>query len=199
MPKDLRAYTRIVVIGAGKATARMAKAVEAICGDRITEGLISVKYGHTEPLSVIKTIEAGHPVPDFNSLDAAARILEIADRADEQTLILNLISGGGSALLAAPLNSVIEGIEAAPKGTLPKGIPSLRSVTSLHSVALTLEELQETTRVLTEAAVSGKTDKLVGLKENVIIGKLIPARFAISEEVLELPSGEREEPLELTI
>lgn len=123
---DLRAYTRIVVIGAGKATARMAKAVEAICGDRITEGLISVKYGHTEPLSIIETIEAGHPVPDFNSLHAAARILEIADRADEQTLILNLISGGGSALLAAPLNSIIEGVE----------------------VALTLEELQETTRVL---------------------------------------------------
>ncbi len=134
---DLRAYTRIVVIGAGKATARMAKAVEAICGDRITEGLISVKYGHTEPLSIIETIEAGHPVPDFNSLHAAARILEIADRADEQTLILNLISGGGSALLAAPLNSVIEGVEVAPKGT-----------SSLRSVALTLEELQETTRVL---------------------------------------------------
>lgn len=129
---DLRAYTRIVVIGAGKATARMAKAVEAICGDRITEGLISVKYGHTEPLSIIETIEAGHPVPDFNSLHAAARILEIADRADEQTLILNLISGGGSALLAAPLNSIIEGVE----------------------VALTLEELQDTTRVLLGSGVT---------------------------------------------
>jgi len=139
---DLRGYTRIVVIGAGKATARMAKAVEAICGDRITEGLISVKYGHTEPLSIIETIEAGHPVPDFNSLDAAARILEMADRADEQTLILNLISGGGSALLAAPLHSIIEGVEVAPKGTSPEGTSSLRSV------ALTLEELQETTRVL---------------------------------------------------
>jgi DNA-directed RNA polymerase subunit beta' len=64
---------------------------------------------------------------------------------------------------------------------------------------LAAASFQETTRVLTEAAVSGKTDKLVGLKENVIIGKLIPARFAISEEVLELPSGERKEPLELTI
>jgi len=64
---------------------------------------------------------------------------------------------------------------------------------------LAAASFQETTRVLTEAAVSGKIDKLVGLKENVIIGKLIPARFAISEEVLELPSGEEEEPLELTI
>ncbi len=64
---------------------------------------------------------------------------------------------------------------------------------------LAAASFQETTRVLTEAAVSGKIDRLVGLKENVIIGKLIPARFAISEEVLELPSGEKEEPLELTI
>jgi glycerate 2-kinase len=160
---DIRGYTRIVVIGAGKATARMAKAVEAICGDRITEGLISVKYGHTEPLSIIETIEAGHPVPDFNSLDAAARILEMADRADEQTLILNLISGGGSALLAAPLHSIIEGVEVAPKGTSPEGLRSVapkgtsseglpsvapKGTSSLRSIALTLEELQETTRVL---------------------------------------------------
>jgi DNA-directed RNA polymerase subunit beta' len=64
---------------------------------------------------------------------------------------------------------------------------------------LAAASFQETTRVLTEAAVSGKIDRLVGLKENVIIGKLIPARFAISEEVLELPSGEEEEPLELTL
>ncbi len=64
---------------------------------------------------------------------------------------------------------------------------------------LAAASFQETTRVLTEAAVSGKIDRLVGLKENVIIGKLIPARFAISEEVLELPSGEKEEPLELAI
>ena len=64
---------------------------------------------------------------------------------------------------------------------------------------LAAASFQETTRVLTEAAVSGKIDRLVGLKENVIIGKLIPARFAISEDVPELPPGEEEEPLELTI
>ena len=123
---DLDNYTRMVVIGAGKATARMAKAVEDIFGERIDQGIISVKYGHTEPLSIVETIEAGHPVPDENSMHAAARVLEIADHADEQTLILNLISGGGSALLAAPADNIIEGIE----------------------IALTLEELQETTSVL---------------------------------------------------
>ena len=64
---------------------------------------------------------------------------------------------------------------------------------------LAAASFQETTRVLTEAAVSGKTDRLVGLKENVIIGKLIPARFTISEDLSELPSGEEEKPIELTI
>ncbi len=123
---DLREYGRIVVLGAGKATAKMARAVEEMLGDRITEGLISVKYGHTEPLDIIETIEAGHPVPDENSMRAAARTLELAERADEHTLILNLISGGGSALLASPLRAAIEG----------------------ETVELTLGEMQETTKVL---------------------------------------------------
>ena len=123
---DLMQHTRMVVVGAGKATASMAKAVEDICRDRIARGLICVKYGHTEPLSIIETIEAGHPVPDENSMRGAAKILEIADNADEQTLMLNLISGGGSALLAAPAVHHIEG----------------------KRIALTLKELQETTRVL---------------------------------------------------
>jgi len=123
---DLTHYPRMLVVGAGKATASMAKAVEDICRARIDHGLISVKYGHTEPLSIIETIEAGHPVPDENSMRCAAKILEIADNADEQTLMLNLISGGGSALLAAPAAYHVEG----------------------NRIVLTLKELQETTRVL---------------------------------------------------
>ena len=123
---DLEDFSRIVVVGAGKATARMAKAVEAICGSRIGQGYISVKYGHTESLDLIETIEAGHPIPDENSIRGASNILQIADQADEGTLMLNLISGGGSALLAAPLEYDIQG----------------------EHIALTLQELQETTRVL---------------------------------------------------
>jgi glycerate-2-kinase len=61
---DLDAYRRVLVLGAGKATARMALAVEAVLGDRITDGVISVKYGHTESLNIVRTIEADHPIPD---------------------------------------------------------------------------------------------------------------------------------------
>jgi hydroxypyruvate reductase len=99
---DLSRYSRILVTGAGKATARMAKAVEQILDGRISDGLIAVKYGHTEDLKTIRTLESGHPVPDENSARAAEEIRELARSADEHTLVINLISGGGSALLCLP-------------------------------------------------------------------------------------------------
>lgn len=99
---DLSRFTKVVVLGAGKATAKMARAVEAVLGDRVREGLISVKYGHTAELRTVRIIEAGHPVPDENSMRAAGETVRIASEADEQTLVLVLISGGGSALLTLP-------------------------------------------------------------------------------------------------
>ena len=100
---DLNDFNRIFVLGAGKASARMAKAVEDILDDRITRGLVSVKYGHSETLKRVEVLECGHPVPDTNGVEAARRIADLAREADTHTLVLNLISGGGSALLPSPL------------------------------------------------------------------------------------------------
>jgi len=100
---DLRHFDRIYAIGAGKATAPMAKATEEIFGERLAGGIISVKKGHTVPLERIEMIEAGHPVPDRNSVRAARKIAELGRGGDERTLFINLISGGGSALLSYPL------------------------------------------------------------------------------------------------
>lgn len=99
---DLSRFGRIFVLGAGKATALMARAVEDLLGDRITAGCISVKYGYTAPLDRIDTIEAAHPVPDEEGRRAAERILGIASEAGATDLIISLISGGGSALLPLP-------------------------------------------------------------------------------------------------
>jgi hydroxypyruvate reductase len=99
---DLANYERILVLGAGKATAKMALAVEEILGGRISEGIIAVKPGHTEKLSRIKMIMAGHPVPDAGSVEAGKEIARLCKEAGEKTLIFNLISGGGSALLSFP-------------------------------------------------------------------------------------------------
>ena len=100
---NLDDFDRILVLGAGKASARMAKAVEEILGDRITGGLLSVKYGHAEKLSRVEVVEAGHPTPDESGVGAATRIAAMAREADSRTLIMNLVSGGGSALLPCPL------------------------------------------------------------------------------------------------
>lgn len=101
---DLSDFSRILVLGAGKATARMALGLEQVLGDRITEGLISVKYGHTEELTHVAVREAGHPVPDQAGVDAAHDIVTRAEAADEETLCFVLISGGGSALLPMPVS-----------------------------------------------------------------------------------------------
>ena len=103
---ELSKYPSIFIIGAGKAGASMAKAVEDILGDRITAGLITVKYDHLEDLKRVKIQEAGHPVPDQNGLDGAQAIYQLASTADTGTLVICLISGGGSALLPLPVAGV---------------------------------------------------------------------------------------------
>jgi hydroxypyruvate reductase len=99
---NLNDIRQIFVVGAGKASAAMAQAIENLLGARISDGLISVKYGHSLPLQHIPIIEAGHPLPDKNGCEAARRILEIVRRADAQDLVIVLLSGGGSALLVLP-------------------------------------------------------------------------------------------------
>jgi len=96
---SLEAIEKIYVIGAGKASAMMGAEVEKILGNRITEGNIVVKYGHSCKLKYIKVSEAGHPVPDSNGFNATKAILNIAEKADINDLVICLLSGGGSSLL----------------------------------------------------------------------------------------------------
>lgn len=90
----------IFVIGAGKASASMAAEVEKVNGLDITEGHVVVKYGHSCRLDSIKLTEAGHPVPDSNSYKATEIILRIAEMAGVNDIVICLLSGGGSSLLA---------------------------------------------------------------------------------------------------
>jgi len=116
----LDSFRRIFLIGAGKGTAPMAKAVEDILGERLTNGLIIVKYGHGIPLEKTQILEAGHPIPDKAGLEATEELLKQTQECTEKDLIICAFSGGGSALLPAP--------------TFP----------------LTLDQKQETTRLLLE-------------------------------------------------
>ena len=102
----LRDFDNIYVIGAGKAGAAMAHAVERILGSRIHSGLVNVKYGHIRKLKRIELNECGHPVPDANGVRGAERIAAIASAATERDLLICVISGGGSALLPLPADPV---------------------------------------------------------------------------------------------
>jgi glycerate 2-kinase len=99
---DLGEVSRVVVLGCGKAAAAMAAAVEAVLGDRISEGFVVVKDGYVRPTRIVEVAEAGHPVPDARGLAATARILSMAERATAADLVVFVGSGGGSALLPAP-------------------------------------------------------------------------------------------------
>src|ERR1700759_5411751 len=92
---------RTIVVGAGKAAAAMAAAVEAHWPGPL-EGLVVTRYGHGAPTKRIKVVEASHPVPDAAGPAAARAILDLVGGLTADDLVLALISGGGSALLALP-------------------------------------------------------------------------------------------------
>lgn len=93
---------RLIVIGTGKASAKMAQAIEEILGSGITGGLVVTKYGHSLPLERIRLIEAGHPIPDAAGMRAVSETRELLRGLSENDIVLCLISGGGSALWPAP-------------------------------------------------------------------------------------------------
>jgi len=103
---DLNRFDNIFVVGAGKATAPMARALEQILGDRITDGVIVIKDGHGVPLQHIRTHEASHPVPDERGVRGTEAVLALAGAAGQKDLVVCLISGGGSALLVAPAQNL---------------------------------------------------------------------------------------------
>jgi len=92
---------RVIVIGAGKASAAMAKAVEDHWQGPLS-GLVVTRYGYAVPCQQIEVVEASHPVPDAAGMRAALRMLELVANLSEDDLVLCLISGGGSALLPLP-------------------------------------------------------------------------------------------------
>jgi len=95
---------RVVVVGAGKASARMAEAVEAAWGP--CEGLVITRYGHARPCAGIEIVEAAHPVPDAAGAAATARMLDLLAGCGAEDFVLALISGGGSALLIQPADGI---------------------------------------------------------------------------------------------
>lgn len=114
---------RMRVVGAGKAAAAMAAAVEAAWEGPL-EGLVVTRYGHRVPTRAIEVVEAAHPVPDAAGLQAARRTLAMAEELGEGDLLLALVSGGGSALLTLPAPGIsLEDKQAVNAALLRCGAP----------------------------------------------------------------------------
>jgi glycerate 2-kinase len=125
VPKHLPAPPtgRTVVVGAGKAAAAMAAAVEASWSSPLA-GLVVTRYGHSVPCRHIEVIEAAHPVPDAAGHGAARRILDQVRGLTPDDLVLCLLSGGGSSLLVLPAPGIsLEDKQAINRALLRCGAP----------------------------------------------------------------------------
>lgn len=149
---DLSRFQHIYVLGAGKASARMALGLETLLGSRITSGVVAVKEGYGERLARIRLLEAAHPVPDARSAAAAREVLAAARQAGPDDLVIVLVSGGGSAILAAPLP-----------------LPDRR---------LTLADKQQTTRVLLGCGATIQDINCVRKKLSAVKGGRLAAAIA---------------------
>ncbi len=103
---DLDGYARVLVVGAGKAGAPMAAAVEEVLGDRVSAGLVIVKYDHTGPTREVVLREAGHPIPDESCVGATAELAELVEGSGPVDLVVVVLSGGGSALMMLPARGI---------------------------------------------------------------------------------------------
>jgi hydroxypyruvate reductase len=99
---DLTAYDRVIVVGAGKASAPMAAAVEEVLGAQVATGLVVVKHGHTHPTRTVQLREASHPIPDQTCVDGTAELVSLLGTTGPRDLVVVVLSGGGSALMLLP-------------------------------------------------------------------------------------------------
>ncbi|MEE8163414.1 MAG: glycerate kinase [Anaerolineae bacterium] len=135
---DLGRYQNIYVIGGGKAGGSMAKAVEEILGQRVTAGLVNVKYGYGAQTEIIHLNEAGHPIPDAAGMAGTRQMAELARKATARDLVICLISGGGSALMTLPA----EGITLADMKSLTDAL--LRCGATINEINAVRKHLSQT-------------------------------------------------------
>ena len=103
-------FKKLYVVGFGKASCRMAKGLADVLPIAVDEGVIITKYGHCRNISFentnIDVYEAGHPLPDHAGVYATGKVIELLNKEDKDTLVVCLISGGGSALLVSPYDGI---------------------------------------------------------------------------------------------
>jgi glycerate-2-kinase len=103
---DLRKFKHVYVIGGGKASGSMAQGLEQVLNSRITKGFVNVLHGTKQETEIVELHGANHPVPDEAGVKGTRLMLEIAEQAEKEDLIICLISGGGSSLMPLPRGDI---------------------------------------------------------------------------------------------
>lgn len=103
---DLKKFRNVYVVGGGKASGSMAEALEQILGKHITAGFVNIPHGSKHKTKIVKLHEASHPIPDQSGVEGTQRILEIAEQAKKEDLLICLVSGGGSSLMPLPRDGI---------------------------------------------------------------------------------------------
>jgi glycerate 2-kinase len=130
---------RLVVIAVGKAAAAMAQEAEKLLGENISYGLCITKHGHSLPLNHLVIIEAGHPIPDADSVKAAMHLREMLEGADASDIFLLLLSGGASSLIAdLPANCLLADIQCLNKLLINSGA-SIQEINTIRKHTGTLK------------------------------------------------------------
>jgi hydroxypyruvate reductase len=138
-PYELKPSSRVYVVGAGKAGAPMAQAMEEILGERITAGRVNVKYGYTLPTRVVELVQAGHPIPDEAGVNGARKVAALLQDVTADDLVLCLISGGGSALMTWPAEGLtLADMRALTDSLLRRGA----TINELNTIRKHLERLK---------------------------------------------------------
>ncbi len=192
---------RCVVVGAGKAAALMAQVVDAAWPDVALSGLVVTRYGHAVPAGRIEVLEAGHPVPDAASEHAARRILSAVRELTPNDLVLALISGGGSAVMALPG----PGLTMVDKQVVTRGLlASGASIAEMNAVRRSLSAIKggrlaaeaAPARVVTLAIsdVPGDDPAVIASGPTVQDDALLDAGEILRRYGIDLPAGARPSP-----
>ncbi len=181
---DLESFQRIFLVGGGKATAPMARAIEDLFGERVNGGLINVKYGFTDNLSITEIVEAGHPLPDQSGVEGTRKIIDLLEKTGEKDLIFSLISGGGSALLPQPADRIgLEEKQAVTKNLLACGA-SIDEINAIRKHISSSKGGQMARSAFPSTTVNLMLSDVVGDKMDVIAsGPFVPDPSTFEEAV----------------
>lgn len=128
---DLDAYRRVLAVGAGKASAQMAQAIEPLLAPYLSAGLVVTKDAHSVPTALVQVREASHPLPDARGVRATAELLALVEGLGRDDLVVLLLSGGGSALLEQPVSgATLDDLQATTDALLRAGA----SINELNAV-----------------------------------------------------------------